>query len=144
MANNPSLGFVKTRQGAHVQLLRKPDGGVSLTDLRTFTVLELDPANRDELREWLDRSATPGQVTRDEPAEPCRAWRPGEDGSRRPCALGLGHGNPDEDPDYDEQQTVHCDEDGSVFRIARCRQPAEHGRLRAWCAIDEHHKRAGD
>ena len=107
MAEDPSLGFVKTRQGAHVQLLRKPDGGVSLVDLRTFTEVDLDPAGRDELREWLDRSAMPGQVTRDVPAGPCPAWRPGENGSRRPCVLGINHGNPGEDPDYDEQQTVH-------------------------------------
>jgi hypothetical protein len=144
MAEDPSLGFVKTRQGTHVQLIRKDDGGVSLVDLRTLAAVDLDPGNRDALGELLGRAAMPGLEARDVPGEPCPAWRPGEDGSRWECVLGMGHGNPGEDPDYDGQRTVHCDESGSVFRIARCRRPAEHGLLRAWCAIDGHHKREGD
>jgi hypothetical protein len=59
-ADDPSLGFVLTRQGAHVQAIRKDDGGVSLVDLRTLAALDLDAANRDALRELLDRAAMPG------------------------------------------------------------------------------------
>lgn len=62
MASDPSLGFVLTRQNSHVQVIRKDDGGVSLVDLRTLAAIDLDPAERDQLRELLDRAATPGQV----------------------------------------------------------------------------------
>ncbi len=62
MASDPSLGFVKTRQGTHVQVIAKNDGGVSLVDLRTLAALDLDAGNRDALRELLDRAAMPGQA----------------------------------------------------------------------------------
>jgi hypothetical protein len=59
---DPSLGFALTRQNTHVQLILKADGGVSLVDLRTLAALDFDAAERDELREMLDRAAMPGQV----------------------------------------------------------------------------------
>jgi hypothetical protein len=62
MASDPALGFVLTRQNTHVQVIRKNDGGVSLVDLRTLAALDFDAAERDELRELLDRAAVPGQA----------------------------------------------------------------------------------
>lgn len=75
-----------------------------------------------------------------EPGEACPIYRPGENGFRWQCMLGMAHNNPDQDLDYDDQQTVHRDQFGTEFRVARCRVPAEHGRSRCWCAIPEHHK----
>lgn len=63
VASDPSVGFVKTRRGTHVQLIQEADGGVSLVDLRTLAAIDLDAVNRDDLRELLDRAAMPGQVS---------------------------------------------------------------------------------
>lgn len=60
--SDPSLGFVLTRQNTHVQVIAKADGGVSLVDLRTLAALDFCAAEREQLRELLDRSAMPGQV----------------------------------------------------------------------------------
>lgn len=67
--------------------------------------------------------------------EACPAYRPGENGSRWPCALGMAHNT-----DEDSGQTVHRDQLGTEFRVARCQVPAAHGMTRCWCAIAEHHK----
>lgn len=63
--SDPSLGFVLTRQRSHVQVIRKDDGGISLVDLRTLAALDLDPENRDKLRELLDPAAP--QTTQGDP-----------------------------------------------------------------------------
>ena len=55
MASDPSLGFAVTRQGTHVQVIAKGDGGVSLVDLRTLAALDFGA-----LLELLDRAAMPG------------------------------------------------------------------------------------
>jgi hypothetical protein len=72
--------------------------------------------------------------------EPCPIYRPGENGFRWQCMLGMAHNNPDQDPDYDPQTTVHRDQFGNEFRVARCQVPAEHGMPHCWCAVPEHHK----
>jgi hypothetical protein len=61
--SDPSLGFALTRQGTHVQVIAKADGGVSLVDLRTLAALDFGMAGLGELRELLDRAAMPGQVS---------------------------------------------------------------------------------
>jgi hypothetical protein len=76
----------------------------------------------------------------DEADEACPVYRPGENGFQWQCVLGMAHNNPDRDPDYDDQQTVHIDQFGNEFRVARCQQPQEHGMPHCWCAIPGHHK----
>lgn len=62
MASDPVLGFALTRQNAHVHVIAKDDGGVSLVDLRTLAALDFDAAGLGTLRELLDRAAMPGQT----------------------------------------------------------------------------------
>jgi hypothetical protein len=72
--------------------------------------------------------------------EACPVYRPGDDGTPWPCVLGMDHNNPGQDPDYDDQATVHRDQSGTEFRVARCQDPAAHGMPHCWCAIPAHHK----
>lgn len=76
----------------------------------------------------------------DQAAGACPIYRPGENGFRWQCMLGMAHNNPDQDPDYDPQLTVHRDQFGAEFRVARCQDPAAHGMPHCWCGIPEHHK----
>lgn len=73
--------------------------------------------------------------------EACPSYRVSDRGARYPCVLGMAHNNPDGDPDYDSQTTVHRDRLGITFRVARCQQPASHGMPHCWCTVPEHHRR---
>jgi hypothetical protein len=91
VANDPPwFGFIKTRQGTHVELIPKADGGVILVDLRTLAAIDLDALNRDELRELLDRFAMPGQA----PPTPKVHYA---------CCIHCEH-NGESDPDLDDER----------------------------------------
>jgi hypothetical protein len=88
--SDPALGFALTRQNAHVQVIRKDDGGVSLVDLRTLAALDFDAAELGQLRELLDRAAMPGQ----QPPAPKVCYA---------CCACCEH-NGETDPDLDDER----------------------------------------
>lgn len=106
MASEPSLGFVLTRQNAHVQVIAKGDGGVSLVDLRTLAALDFDALNLGALLELLDRAAMPGHAC------------------RRPCCDHCNNREGDPDGhDYVPGGSVH---DGPCGQCAAERARREH------------------
>lgn len=110
---DPSLGFVQTRQRAHVQVIAKDDGGVSLVDLRTLAAVDLDGENRDALRELLGRAAVPGRRVRHGPAcgcAPCKAG-PGY-AARRAGAHGQAEAA------HDSGERMAADPDGTVKPVS--------------------------
>ena len=129
-------------------------------DNRTMSRQDFTPASETELRAellaWRDAAVTRAGSAEPEIAahddgtsyctslpehdhgqvgEACPIYRPDENGVPWLCVLGMAHNTAE-----DSQQTVHRDQFGTEFRIARCQDPSAHGMPHCWCAVPEHHK----
>lgn len=149
MSSYTRVGEGKDEFGRPWKVFKLGDDGLVID---TRTELVLDGAERDRFAEAVARAVTPGHVppaagSDESPViegtvtpedEACPFCRPDENGTPWPCVLGMAHNN--QGPDYDPQETVHRDQSGTEWRVARCQDPAAHGMPHCWCAIPGHHK----
>ena len=144
LADYSELGIIETAEGPDVKVFREIDGAVVFWEPDTGHTQTLDPAERDRLREILDRAAMPGQVPASLCPQPgCRADPATASGGLPPkwCTGDCSHGDGDVPEVTDLCQARHrlSGAFGEDLAVLACVRPEDHGEplhLDSWDGIE--------